>query len=71
MCYKCHGISTESTKKGLQEIINYDYKQFDQWNTTSVHHVLISMTGHDGDECQILSIKVLEKFIKWYQDNRN
>ena len=39
--------------------------QFNKWNTTSVSHVAIAATGHNGEEARKLGLDLLLKFIEW------
>lgn len=62
-------LSTETVLEQLQEEwknIEDNNPDFDKWNTTSVSHCVIMMSGYNGDEVRRLSIKVFEKFVDWY-----
>ena len=48
MCYKCHQeLSNETIKEQLMNTIIT--KNFDQWNTTSISHMLIIGSGLNGN----------------------
>jgi uncharacterized protein YdiU (UPF0061 family) len=68
MCRQCHPKNKSVTLAGLKKCIN-DPK-FHVWNTTSVHHTLISLNGEDGKESQKLAYKLLEKYYIWYKSNK-
>lgn len=68
MCYQCHdGVSVA---KQYAEMLENNKFKFDQWNTTSIGHLIISMSDHDGKECKDSAIKVYKKFLEWYEDNK-
>lgn len=69
MCLDCHGTSADvlAQLKQLQERKEYG---FYQWNTTSVNHLLIAMSNHDGAECRDLAVDIMKEFIVWYKANR-
>lgn len=69
MCYKCHG-TPENTQKELTTLLKSKDFKFNIWNTTSVNHLLISMSNHDGLECRNLAIQIYKKYLEWYEENK-
>lgn len=67
MCFECHqNIPNEKVITSLNTIINDPSDtQFEDWNTTSVSHIIQVSIGVNGDEARMLAINVLKKFIKW------
>lgn len=70
MCYICRSKNKEAILKQLTYELEYAPKIFHLWNTTSVNHLIISISNNDGCHNQKLSVKILEKFLKWYKNNR-
>lgn len=61
MCFQCHmGFTDEQVVAQLREESN-----FEGWNTTSVSHVAISATGHNGETARQLGLELLRGFIEW------
>jgi hypothetical protein len=71
MCYSCHGTNPEETLKQLTEMFAKKNYEFENFNTTSVNHLIISMSGHDSKECQTLAIKIYKEFLNWYETQEN
>lgn len=64
MCLQCHNyLSEEDILESLKEDIKNP--QFDQWNTTSINHIVISALGNENLECRKIAIELLEKFIRY------
>lgn len=66
MCLQCHttfkddnGVVTD-----LQELIKNP--QFEEWNTTSLHHVLLMIKGVNGKVAHELAIELAEMFYSWF-----
>ena len=62
-------MGNEEVIKQLKEILD-DKFHFEKWNTTSVSHIIIALTGHNGSEGKKLSIKIFENFLSWYEMNK-
>jgi hypothetical protein len=61
------------TKKILDYYRNYingDNQQFERYNSVSISHLLIPMSGLYGDEPKELAIKLMKKFVVWYKSNK-
>lgn len=43
---------------------NYD---FDNYNSVSIQHIMIAMSGMFGEEAKELATKLMKKFIVWYR----
>lgn len=71
MCMQCHSfLSDTQVLAELNQSLNSEKEEFDQWNTTSVSHVLIAMSGHNGPVCKKVAIKLLQRFLNWYKKNK-
>ena len=70
MCYECHG-TPESTIADFKELITSNNYRFEEWNTTSVNHLIIAMSGHDGPEAKWLAIHIFKQFLNWYDTKKN
>ena len=70
MCYQCHMPPEQALKYYQKTIVDSNYK-FHKYNTTSVHFLMISMSGHDKlPECRDLAMTIYKEFIKWYKANK-
>ena len=65
MCELCHSKLSDETVLG-QLTHSLKNPNFDQWNTTSLGHVLISASGKNGEEARKVAIQLAEEFYKWY-----
>lgn len=67
MCFECHkNISNDEIINSLNAIIaNPSDTEFEEWNTTSVSHIIQVSIGVNGKEARFLGINVLKRFIKW------
>lgn len=64
MCILCHQRNPEINIQQLKNgILN---PHFEEWNTTSLSHVLLSIRGLDGAEGHKLGKKLAEMFYEWY-----
>jgi len=64
MCFQCHmGLTDEQITRQLR--VSLDDPHFDKWNTTSVSHVAIAGTGHNGEKARELGLELMQKFIEW------
>lgn len=43
---------------------------FERWNTTSVEHLVVDLSGANGMEASELARKLLESYVEWYKNNR-
>lgn len=65
MCRKCHsGLSNETVISQFKEELSNP--KFEEWNTTSLHHLLIVLEGENGCEARDIALKLSEKFFWWY-----
>lgn len=72
MCMQCHGfLSDAQVLIELNQAVDCKGKEFEQWNTTSVSHILIAASGHNGEVCKKVAVKVLQRFYDWYEKNKN
>lgn len=73
MCKQCHSYLSDADVL-LQLNSSLDSKnrndEFEQWNTTSVSHVLIALSGHNGPVCKEVAAKLLQRFLDWYEKNK-
>lgn len=64
MCFQCHmGLTDEQITNQLRETV--ENPSFEKWNTTSVSHLAIAATGHNGEPARQLGLELLLKFIEW------
>jgi hypothetical protein len=49
---------------GLQKAL--DNPEFEAWNTSSFHHVILTIYGLDGEKAHYLGIQLAEKFYTWF-----
>jgi hypothetical protein len=64
MCFQCHmGLTDEMVTTQMRETL--ENPQFNEWNTTSVSHVAIASTGHNGEPARELGLNLLKQFIEW------
>ena len=62
MCLKCHSnLSNNAIKEQLLEALNT--KNYIEWNTTSINHILIILSGHNGNKNKILATQLLSEFV--------
>jgi hypothetical protein len=66
MCIDCHK-SAHPLLSELTKMLNHP--NFDEWNTTSVDHIIISASGEDGDQVRSIALELLKKFIEWKSKN--
>ncbi len=66
MCILCSSkISLEERIKQLK-----DDTDFNEFNTTSVQIILYSCIGMHGEEAKEIAIRLMKRFISWYQQNK-
>lgn len=70
MCLKCHqGLSDEYVlQSSLDSLSN---PQFEKWNTTSLSHLFIEISGVNGEECSQLGLQLLDNYIQYKEHNAN
>lgn len=71
MCLQCH--MTMTTPEYNEQILKdcLQNPNFQEWNTTSFAHILLSIRGLDGPICHQLASELIEKFYKWYLGKTN
>lgn len=68
MCLQCHMVVTpDSAVEELKRTL--DDCKFDEWNTTSLSHILLAVRGLDGPKAHELANELAEKFYKWFVGN--
>lgn len=61
MCFQCHmGLTDEQITNQLRK-----EPKFEKWNTTSVSHVAIAATCHNGELARKMGLELLRGFIEW------
>lgn len=65
MCQLCHGTDVAGTVKEYTNTLANP--EFNKWNTTSVNHILISLSGQDGHEARQLALQLMENFLEWHK----
>jgi len=69
---QCHGfLSDAQVLIELNQVVKCKEKEFEHWNTTSVSHILIAASGHNGVVCKKVATKVLQRFYDWYEKNKS
>ena len=64
MCIPCHShLTNEQVVLDLQNTLKN--RKFDQWNTTSISHILLAGIGINGQEAKSLALQILHHFIEW------
>jgi len=68
MCIMCHfSCSVEKTLEDLESEIKSP--KFEVWNSASISHLLISITGIDGPRVKELALELMERYIVWIKAN--
>ena len=68
MCLYCHEkLSNETLKEQIMESMKDPC--FEKWNLTSLQHLNIIISGHDGEEAAILAKELFQSYLKWL-DNK-
>lgn len=62
MCWKCH--QKLSNEEVLEQLSRPD-RDFQKWNGTSLGHVLIAASGHNGEEVKKVAKDVLRNYFTW------
>lgn len=70
MCLQCHNAMSDGE---VRDSVEAELREphFDQWNTTSLSHILIAACGRNGETVSKLAIELLDTFSKWYNITRN
>lgn len=69
MCLQCHeGVTNAEVLNELHEI--QKEPKFEQWNSTSVGHMLIACAGANDIEVRDLALLTMDEFLHWYASNR-
>lgn len=68
MCLQCHkNLSDANILAQMQDrLVN---PKFEQFNDTSISHIIITYWGVNGDEASGLAKKVLDNYIVWKADH--
>lgn len=61
MCRQCHNSLSDSQVLSQMKEAETD-PHFEEWNTSSVSHVLIAASGHNGTEAADIANKILDDF---------
>jgi hypothetical protein len=69
MFFECH-VTDEEILKELTDKLNKEKIDFERWNSTSISHLFIILTNHNGKECQELGTQLIKKFLLWYEENK-
>lgn len=65
MCYTCHmGLSDEIVISQLK--CELDDPKFEDYNTTSLNHILLCIFGFNGEEAHNLANELAERFYEWF-----
>jgi len=68
MCLDCHNnLSDDQIQKQLENALRNP--QFEKWNSTSVNHMKIAASGHNGLKCKLLAEQLLEEYEQWKKFN--
>lgn len=68
MCLQCHQTGdAEEHVRQLKEVVRDPH--YNQWNSTTLGHLYISLAGFDGEEGSALANQILQNFIEWGRDN--
>jgi hypothetical protein len=72
MCLQCHESLYPDNDTLLIELNKYiTYPQFSIWTTTSLSHILFTVSGLNGENCHDLGNEIVEMFYKWYLGKTN
>lgn len=70
MCLHCHQqLTNEEVLRQMQGTL-VDPK-FNEWNETSINHLIITMLGYNGKECAAIAKEISENFLQWKKSNAN
>lgn len=64
MCKQCHSQFTDEQIIAQLEISQKD-PQYGKWNETSISHMVICASGHNGPKAKEMSIALLRGFIEY------
>jgi hypothetical protein len=69
MCFKCHGGTSE--ENGVKALKDIKSSEFYKWNSTSIGHLLIFLSGSNGEKVHDLARNVLIEYFGWYKGKTN
>lgn len=70
MCLQCHlGLSDETILNQLQDAINKGTSDFNEYNSTSISHIIIATSGYNGLALRNTAIKLLKMYLDWIKLN--
>lgn len=69
MCFKCHGCISE--KDALDALKDVNRSEFHLWNSTSIGHMLILLSGANGEKVHNLTKNIMTEYLKWYKEKPN
>ena len=65
MCLECHSkLSDEQVIRMWEAVL--DNPRFETWNTTSWSHLLLTISGINGDTAHKIGLKVGWQFYNWF-----
>jgi len=71
MCLKCHaGLSDETISLQLQEQLDKDIINYTIYNSTSINHIIVAASGHNGLDVRNKAITLLNNYYEWLTSNR-
>lgn len=71
MCIQCNNsLSDDQILHQLNVMLNCKEEDFNNFNTTSILHITIYMSGCHGVVCKEVSIKLIQRFLTWYEKNK-
>lgn len=64
MCKQCHSMFTD--EEVVEQLTDHmDNPQYEKWNTTSVSHIGIAASGHNGNDARKLGLILFRNYIDW------
>ena len=70
MCLQCHlGLSDETILNQLQDAINKGNIFFNEYNSTSISHIIIATSGYNGLAVRNTAIELLKMYVDWIKIN--
>lgn len=63
MCFDCHGGSEADNLNSLKYVKRENYPKI---NSTAIGHMLIHLSGSDGENVHDAAAAVLKDYLKWY-----
>jgi hypothetical protein len=59
----CFVVRDEQMIAIIQRALNHP--QFETWNMTSFHHMVVAVEGYNGEEAHYLALQLLEECYAW------